>query len=141
MFGKGRLLDVESPLDRNGKTFLVVHLGIRSSFLKANYVPYLRDAVLLALLGGVITMVAAAVLAALALRPIEEISRQLEELGAGAPAAVGRTPWCGRRSRSTGWAGRCARPRPGIRTCRRTWIRCSIRCGMGWCCSRRSGAR
>ncbi len=58
VFGRGRLLDVQSPLDRNGKRFLVVHLGIRSSFLRANYVPYLEDAAWLALLGGAITMLA-----------------------------------------------------------------------------------
>ena len=90
VFGRGRLLDVQSPLDRNGKTFLVVHLGIRSSFLRANYVPYLKDAVLLALLGGVVTMLAAAVLASVALRPIEEISRRLESLGAGEPVVEGK---------------------------------------------------
>ncbi len=90
VFGKGRLLDVQSPLARNGKTFLVVHLGIRSSFMKASYVPYLRDAGLLALLGGVITMLTAGVLASVALRPIEEISRKLEGLSTGEPAVGGR---------------------------------------------------
>lgn len=86
VFGQGRVLDVLSPLDRNGKSFLVVRLGVRSSFLRNSYVPYLKDAVLLALLGGVITTLASVVLASVALRPIEGISRRLESLGAGAPA-------------------------------------------------------
>ena len=64
--------------------------GFGRRFLKANYVPYLKDAMLLALLGGVITMAAAAVLASVALRPIEEISRRLESLGAGEPVVEGQ---------------------------------------------------
>ncbi len=87
VFGKGRVLDVRSPLDRNGKPFLVVRLGIRSTFLRASYVPFLKDALLLAVLGGVITMLAAGLLASVALRPIEDITRKLESLEAGQPVS------------------------------------------------------
>jgi signal transduction histidine kinase len=83
VFGQPLVLDVAMPLNRNGQPFLTVHLGVRSTFLKANYLPSLRDGVLLALLCGVITMLAAAVLASLALRPIEEVSRRLAELAGG----------------------------------------------------------
>ena len=83
VFGRGRVLDVRSPLARNGRPFLVVRLGVRSSFLRDNYEPYLRGALLLALLGGGITMLAAVVLASVALRPIEDITRRLEALSAG----------------------------------------------------------
>jgi signal transduction histidine kinase len=80
VFGRPQVLDVAMPLDRNGKPFLTVHIGVRSTFLKANYLPSLRDGLFLAVVCGVITMVAAAVLTGLALRPIEEISRRLELL-------------------------------------------------------------
>jgi signal transduction histidine kinase len=80
VFGRPQVLDVAMPLDRNGKPFLTVHIGVRSTFLKANYLPSLRDGLFLAMLCGVITMIAAGVLASLALRPIEEISRRLEVL-------------------------------------------------------------
>jgi signal transduction histidine kinase len=80
VFGRPKVLDVAMPLDRNGKPFLTVHLGVRSSFLKANYLPSLRDGVFLAVLCGVITMIAAGVLASLSLRPIEDISRRLDLL-------------------------------------------------------------
>jgi signal transduction histidine kinase len=86
VFGWPRVLDVAMPLDRNGKPFLTVHIGVRSTFLKANYLPSLRDGLFLALLCGGITMLAAGVLASLALRPIEDISRRLELL-AGVEAA------------------------------------------------------
>ncbi len=80
VFGRPQVLDVAMPLERNGKPFLTVHIGVRSTFLKANYLPSLRDGLFLAILCGVITMIAAGVLASLALRPIEEISRRLELL-------------------------------------------------------------
>jgi signal transduction histidine kinase len=80
VFGRPRVLDVSMPLDRNGKPFLIVHFGVRSSFLKNSYVPWLKNALFLVLLCGVITVVAAGILATVALRPIEEISRRLELL-------------------------------------------------------------
>jgi signal transduction histidine kinase len=80
VFGRPQVLDVAMPLDRNGMSFLVVHIGLRSTFLENNYVPWLKDGLLLALLCAVITMVAAGFLANMALRPIEEISRRLERL-------------------------------------------------------------
>lgn len=80
VFGKVRVLDVTVPLDRNGMPFLIVHMGVRTTFLKNNYVPWLRGASLLALLCGVISMVASGLMAHVALRPITEISRRLEQL-------------------------------------------------------------
>ncbi len=80
VFGQAHVLDVAAPLDRNGAPFLVVHVGLRSTFLKANYVPWLKDGFLLALTCAVITMIASGVLASLALRPIEDIRLKLERL-------------------------------------------------------------
>ena len=80
MFGAPQVLDESMPLDRNGQPFLIVHVGVRSTFLKNNYVPWLKDAVWLALLCGISTMVAAGLLSTLALRPVAEISRRLELL-------------------------------------------------------------
>ncbi|ADW68603.1 sensor histidine kinase [Granulicella tundricola] len=80
VFGKPRVLDVSLPLQRNNKPFLIVHIGIRSSFLKDNYAPWLWDALIFALVAGGGSMVAAALLASVAVRPIEEISRRLERL-------------------------------------------------------------
>ncbi len=80
LFGKARVLDVSSPLARNGKPFLVVHVGVQSTFLRNNYAPELKDALVFALVAGFFSMVAAGVLSSLSLRPIEEISRRLDTL-------------------------------------------------------------
>jgi signal transduction histidine kinase len=88
VFGKPRVLDISQALDRNGLPFLIVHVGVRSTFLKNSYAPWLKAALLFALLAGVASMVAAGVMANSALRPIEQIGNQLERLtlagGAGA---------------------------------------------------------
>ncbi len=80
VFGKPRVLDISQALDRNGLPFLIVHVGVRSTFLKNSYAPWLRAALLFALLAGVASMVAAGVMANSALRPIEQIGSQLERL-------------------------------------------------------------
>ena len=80
MFGRPRELDVTQSLDRNGVPFLVVHVGVRSTFLRNSYAPWLRTALIFALLAAVAAMVVAALLANLALRPIEQVSAQLEHL-------------------------------------------------------------
>ena len=80
VFGRPRELDVTQSLDRNGAPFLVVHVGVRSTFLRNSYEPWLRTALIFALLAAVAAMVVAALLANLALRPIEQVSAQLEHL-------------------------------------------------------------
>ena len=80
MFGSPRELDVTQSLDRNGIPFLVVHVGVRSTFLRNSYAPWLRTALIFALLAAVVAMIVAALLANVALQPIEEIGTQLEHL-------------------------------------------------------------
>ena len=94
VFGKARMVDVAMPLRRNARPFLVVHIGVRSTFLKNNYVPWLKDAFLLVIICGVGATIAAALLASVALRPIEEISLKLDQLtrGSAAPVEPTHTP-------------------------------------------------
>ena len=80
VFGKPRVLDISQTLDRNGLPFLIVHVGVQSTFLKNSYAPWLKAALLFALLAGVASMIAAATMANSALRPIEQIGSQLERL-------------------------------------------------------------
>lgn len=80
VFGQPRVLDIVQVLDRNGKPFLMVHVGVRSTFLRASYEPWLKDALIFALLAAVAAMIAAGLLANVALQPIEVISRKLEGL-------------------------------------------------------------
>jgi signal transduction histidine kinase len=87
VFGQPHVLDIALPLDRNGAPFLVVHLGVRSTFLKNSYEPWLRAALWFALAAALAAMLAAGALASVALRPIEQISRQLEQLAIPGGAA------------------------------------------------------
>ncbi|MCU1319539.1 MAG: histidine kinase [Edaphobacter sp.] len=80
VFGRPRVLDSAQSLERNGAPFLVVHVGVRSTFLRNAYEPWLRAALIFALLAALAAMVVAGLLANVALRPIEQISRQLEHL-------------------------------------------------------------
>jgi signal transduction histidine kinase len=80
VFGKPRVLDISQALDRNGKPFLVAHIGVRSTFLGNSYEPWLRAALWFALATALAAMLAAGVLANLALRPLEAISTRLESL-------------------------------------------------------------
>ena len=84
VFGDPRVLDIAAPLDRNGLPFLVVHIGVRSTFLKASFAPGLRDALIFAGLSALALVVGSAFLTNIALRPLEAINMQLELLTAGA---------------------------------------------------------
>ncbi|HEV2710744.1 MAG TPA: ATP-binding protein [Edaphobacter sp.] len=88
VFGQPRVLDIVQVLDRNGKPFLMVHVGVRSTFLRASYEPWLKDALIFALLAAFAAMVAAGLLANVALQPIEVISRKLESLTSAARNAL-----------------------------------------------------
>lgn len=80
VFGKPRVLDTSQALDRNGMPFLVAHVGVRSTFLKNSYEPWLRDAVWFALAAALAAMLVAGLLANVALRPLEAISARLDSL-------------------------------------------------------------
>jgi signal transduction histidine kinase len=84
VFGKPRVLDIAVPLDRNRSPFLVIHVGIQSTFLRFvgenAYEPWLRAALEFVLLAIVASMAVAALLSALALRPLQAIGEQLEQL-------------------------------------------------------------
>ncbi|MDE1175280.1 MAG: ATP-binding protein [Edaphobacter sp.] len=92
VFGKPRVLDTVQSLDRNQMPFLIVHVGVRSTFLKNSYEPWLRAAALFALLAAIAAMMFAALLANSALQPIEMISRQLEKLMQAGTTAAAPTP-------------------------------------------------
>ncbi len=80
MFGRPHVLDIALPLDRNGRPFVVVHVGVRSSFLRAAYEPWFHAGLWSSLAASLFAMLAAALLASAALRPIQRISEQLERL-------------------------------------------------------------
>ena len=88
VFGQARVLDVAVPLDRNGGAFLVVHVGVRSSFLRNNYIPWLKGAFWLALFAGLLSIGAAWLLVRVTVAPAAtrmeqelEVSRRLAAVG------------------------------------------------------------
>jgi signal transduction histidine kinase len=78
MFGPPRVFDVVVPLDRNGAPFASVHVGVRTTFLRAVYEPWLRTALTLMGLALATALMAAFLLGNLALRPLQQISRRLD---------------------------------------------------------------
>ena len=60
VFGTPRVLDLKEPLDRNHQPFLLVHVGVRSTFVRASYEPWLKAALLFAILAAAGAVVAAA---------------------------------------------------------------------------------
>jgi signal transduction histidine kinase len=87
VFGPPRVYDVAVPLERNGAPFATVHVGVRTTFLRAVYKPWLNEA--LTLMGFALgaALIAAFLLSNLALRPLEEISLQLDYWTAASEAA------------------------------------------------------
>jgi signal transduction histidine kinase len=84
VFGKPRVLDIAVPLDRNHMPFLTVHVGVQSTFLRFvgenAYEPWLRAALEFILLAILASVAIAALLSTLALRPLQAIGEQLEQL-------------------------------------------------------------
>ena len=78
MFGPGRVFDVVVPLERNGQPFLTIRVGVRTTFLRAVYRPWIFEAITLMGIALGIALLVALLLSNLALRPLEEISKQLD---------------------------------------------------------------
>jgi len=87
VFGPPRVFDVVVPLDRNGEPFATVHVGVRTTLLRAVYAPWLSAALTLMEFVLGTALIAAFLLSNLALRPLEQISLQLDYWTASAGAA------------------------------------------------------
>ncbi len=66
------------PLERNGEPFATVRVGARTTLLRAAYEPWIREALTLTGFAVGTALIAALLLSNLALRPLEEISMQLD---------------------------------------------------------------
>jgi signal transduction histidine kinase len=86
-FGNPAVFEVVAPLENNGKLFATVNVGVHTSLLRAVYEPLLKNALRLMALALIVALASAFLLSNLALRPLTEISRQLDRLTAaeGAP--------------------------------------------------------
>ena len=78
VLGPAQVFDVVLPLERNGQPFATVRVGIRTTLLRALYQPQLNEALTLVGLALLTALVVAFLLGNLALRPMEELSMQLD---------------------------------------------------------------
>jgi PAS domain S-box-containing protein len=78
--GRPRVYDVPLELQRNGKPFATVHVGIRTSFLLEVFRPRLMEAFTLTGVAILTSLVLAAFVANLALAPLEQINQRLDAL-------------------------------------------------------------
>lgn len=82
VFEKPAVFDVVAPLENNGKLIATVNVGVHTTLLRAVYEPLLSKAFWLMSFALIAALGAAFVLSNLALRPLTEISRQLDKLTA-----------------------------------------------------------
>jgi len=88
VFGAPKVFDVVIPLERNNQPFVTVHVGVRTTLLRLFYEPHLRDARTLMEFVLCVALVAAFLLSNLALRPMEQISKQLDLLTGASELAL-----------------------------------------------------
>jgi PAS domain S-box-containing protein len=78
VLGPPRVFEVVVSLDRNGELFASVHVGVRTTLLRAVYAPWLEEALTLMSFALGAALLVALLLSNLALRPLEQISMQLD---------------------------------------------------------------
>jgi signal transduction histidine kinase len=96
VYGPIRTYVVTVPLDRDNRPFGSAQVGISSVFLKEALQPHLMRALAFSSIAILVSLVLAAGLSNFALRPLEAISRRLDQMTAGemtapAPSELNRT--------------------------------------------------
>jgi len=91
VFGPPRVYDVSLGLERNGQPLATVRIGIRTSFLSNAFQPWFLETLSLIGFAILITVIVSALLANLALKPIEDLSLQLDVLSQQAAAEGAET--------------------------------------------------
>ena len=80
VFGPPRVYNVSLPLERSGQPFATVRVGIRTTFLRFVVEPWLIAALTYTGIAILCSLIVAAFLANLALKPIEQIGYRLDAL-------------------------------------------------------------
>jgi signal transduction histidine kinase len=78
VFGPPKVFEVVVPLERNGEPFATVHVGVRTTLLRAIYSPWLVETITLMGFALGTALLVALLLSNLALRPLEQINMQLD---------------------------------------------------------------
>jgi signal transduction histidine kinase len=96
VYGPIRTYVIKVPLDRDNRPFGSAQVGISSVFLGTTLQPHLNQALIFSSLAILVSLVLAAGLSNFALRPLEAISRRLDQMSSGeiaapAPSELNRT--------------------------------------------------
>lgn len=83
IYGTPAVYDLQLPLLRDDQPFASVRIGVSSVFLKGELKPKLNSAMLLASFAILFSVILSAGVSTLAFRPLEKISRKLDEMSAG----------------------------------------------------------
>ena len=88
VYGSPRVYDLSLPIYREGQHFGDIRVGISTVFLKSEIQPQLTQALAFSSLAILVSLILAAGLSNIALRPLEAIGRRLDLMTAGVPDAV-----------------------------------------------------
>lgn len=80
VFGKPQVYNVTLGLERDNQPFVTVRIGIRTTLLESTFRPFLIEALTYVGLAILVSLIAAAFVANLALQPLEQISSRLDAL-------------------------------------------------------------
>ncbi|MFI5105217.1 MAG: hypothetical protein ACHP79_09865, partial [Terriglobales bacterium] len=89
IYGPPKVYDVRIPLERGGRAFGDVRVGVATTFLKDELRPFLKKALEVSGAAIFICLIVAAGLSNLALRPLTAISRRLDLISSGKADLVG----------------------------------------------------
>ncbi|HEY4045879.1 MAG TPA: ATP-binding protein [Acidobacteriaceae bacterium] len=89
VFGPPRVYNVTLPLERAGQPFATVRVGIRTTFLRFVVQPWLVAALTYSGIAILCSLIVAAFLANIALKPMEQISNRLDALDQPGPSVSG----------------------------------------------------
>ena len=85
VFGAPLVYNVYLPIQREGRPFGDIRVGISTVFLESEVRPQLRRALIFSVLAILISLALAAGVSNIALRPLEAIGRRLDQMTAGVP--------------------------------------------------------
>ena len=80
VYGKPEVYDIHLPIQREGKPFGDIRIGISTVFLKSELRPQLNRALTFSILAVLVSFLLAAGLSNVALRPLEAIGRRLDQM-------------------------------------------------------------
>ncbi|MFB3815530.1 MAG: nitrogen regulation protein NR(II) [Terriglobales bacterium] len=83
VYGRPEVYDIHLPLERGGAPFGDIRVGISTIFMKNELRPQLNHALLFSTMAILISLLLAAALSNLALRPLESIGHRLDRITAG----------------------------------------------------------